>query len=54
MKQAIFAKNAARPFHLDVEAKRLRLPDDYLGRMRMAYREAGPRPSHRFYGWIRV
>jgi predicted TIM-barrel fold metal-dependent hydrolase len=53
VKRAIFGDNAARLFHIDLKAKRNEVPKDYLSRMRMAYREAGPRPSHQFYGWVR-
>jgi uncharacterized protein len=53
VKAQIFARNAARLFKIDLEARRHQVPQDYLGRVRMAYREEGARPSHRFYGWVR-
>ena len=28
------------------------IPADYLSRMKRAYLEEGPEPSHRLYGWI--
>jgi hypothetical protein len=37
---------------VDVNAKRNAIPADYLSRMKMAYLEEGPEPSHRLYGWI--
>jgi len=44
--------NAARLFGVDVRAKRNELPQDYLSRMKMAYVDEGPAPSHRWYGWV--
>jgi hypothetical protein len=35
-----------------VNAKRNELPKDYLSRVKMAYLDEGPRPSHRWYGWV--
>ena len=52
VKTKIFGLNAARVFGADVTAKRNALPADYLSRIKMAYREEGPEPSHRLYGWI--
>jgi predicted TIM-barrel fold metal-dependent hydrolase len=52
VKKQIFTDNAARIFKIDVAAKRNEVPKDYLDRMKTAYREQGPRPSHRFYGWV--
>ncbi len=52
VKERIFGLNAARLFGVDVPAKRNELPKDVLGRIRMAYREEGPAPSHRVYGWV--
>lgn len=52
VKAKIFGQNAARLFGIDVEAKRNDLPADYLSRIKMAYLEEGPAPSHRFYGWV--
>jgi len=52
MKEQIFGLNAARVFGVDVDAKRHEIPKDYLTRMKMAYLEEGPAPSHRWYGWV--
>lgn len=52
VKAKIFGLNAARLFHVDVAAVRNALPKDAVGRLRMSYREEGPEPSHRLYGWV--
>jgi predicted TIM-barrel fold metal-dependent hydrolase len=52
VKEQIFGLNAARLFGVDVKAKRNEIPADYLTRMKMAYLDDGPRPSHRWYGWV--
>jgi predicted TIM-barrel fold metal-dependent hydrolase len=52
VKEQIFGLNAARLFVVDVAALRNRMPEDYLGKISMAYREEGPLPSHRWYGWV--
>ena len=52
VKEQIFGLNAARLFGIDVNAKRNEIPTDYLTRMKMAYLDDGPAPSHRWYGWI--
>jgi predicted TIM-barrel fold metal-dependent hydrolase len=52
VKAKIFGLNAARLFHVDVAAVRNALPKDAVGRLRMSYREEGPDPSHRLYGWV--
>jgi predicted TIM-barrel fold metal-dependent hydrolase len=52
VKEQIFGLNAARVFGVDVKAKRNEIPRDYLSRMKMAYLDDGPTPSHRWYGWI--
>ena len=52
VKEQIFGLNAARLFGVDVTAKRNDLPADYLSKMKMAYQEEGPEPSHQFYGWV--
>ena len=51
-KEQIFGLNAARVFGVDVAAKRNEIPKDYLTRMKMAYLDEGPTPSHHWYGWI--
>ena len=51
-KEQIFGLNAARLFGVDVNAKRNEIPADYLTRMKMAYLDGGPAPSHRWYGWV--
>jgi len=51
IKEQIFGLNAARLFNVDVAAKRNEIPKDYLTRIKMAYLDEGPTPSHRFYGW---
>ena len=52
VKAQIFGLNAARVFGVDVTAKRNEIPKDYLTRMKMAYLDEGPVPSHRWYGWV--
>lgn len=52
VKEQVFGLNAARVFGVDVNAKRNEVPKDYLSRMKMAYVEEGPAPSHRWYGWV--
>jgi predicted TIM-barrel fold metal-dependent hydrolase len=52
VKEQIFGLNAARVFGVDVNAKRNEIPSDYLTRVKMAYLEEGPAPSHRWYGWV--
>ncbi len=51
-KEQIFGLNAARVFGVDVAATRNEIPKDYLGRMKMAYLDEGPAPSHIWYGWV--
>ena len=41
-----------RVFGVDVTARRNEIPEDYVSRMKMAYLEEGPAPSHRWYGWV--
>src|SRR5213593_4182939 len=52
VKEQIFGLNAARLFGVDVDARRNEIPSDYLSRMKMAYLDEGPTPSHRWYGWV--
>jgi predicted TIM-barrel fold metal-dependent hydrolase len=52
VKAKIFGLNAARLFHVNVEAARNALPKDAIGRLRISYQEEGPEPSHRLYGWV--
>lgn len=52
VKAQIFGLNAARVFGVDVHATRNEIPKDYLSRIKMAYLEEGPAPSHRWYGWM--
>lgn len=52
VKEQIFGLNSARVFGVDVNAKRNEIPSDYLSKIRMAYLEEGPAPSHRWYGWV--
>jgi predicted TIM-barrel fold metal-dependent hydrolase len=52
VKAKIFGLNAARIFGVDPMALRNPVPHDYLTRLKMAYREEGPEPSHRMYGWV--
>jgi len=52
VKAGIFGLNAARVFGVDVSATRNDLPKDALSRIKMAYREGQPEPSHRVYGWV--
>jgi hypothetical protein len=52
VKERIFGLTAARIFSIDVAAKRLEVPRDALGRLRMSYLEEGPEPSQRVYGWV--
>jgi hypothetical protein len=51
-KEAIFGLTAAPLFGIDVNAKRNELPNDALSRIKMAYHESQPEPSHRVYGWV--
>jgi len=51
-KEQIFGLNAARVFGVDVTAKRNEIPKDYLTKIKMAYLDEGPRPSHHWYGWV--
>ncbi|HEU4371608.1 MAG TPA: amidohydrolase family protein [Methylomirabilota bacterium] len=52
VKEQIFGLNAARVFGIDVNARRQDMPRDYLTRIKMAYLDEGPAPSHRWYGWV--
>ena len=52
VKEQTFGLNAAKLFGVDVAAKRSELPGDYRGKMRMAYLDEGPSPSHRWHGWV--
>jgi len=52
VKEQIFGLNAAKLFGVDANAKRNEIPGDYLARMKMSYLDDGPRPSHRWYGWV--
>lgn len=52
VKAGIFGLNAARIFGVDVHATRQSVPRDYLSRIKMAYLDEGPDPSHRAYGWV--
>jgi predicted TIM-barrel fold metal-dependent hydrolase len=53
MKAKVFGLNASTLFGVDVKALRNELPNDYLSKMKMAYRDEGANPSHYFYGWVR-
>lgn len=48
----IFGRNLARIYGVDVEAQRKAFPDDAFTRMKSAYLDMGPEPSHAQYGWI--
>ena len=52
VKAQIFGLNAARLFHVDVEATRNQLPKDYLSQIKMAYLDEGFSPSLHAYGWV--
>ena len=52
VKAKIFGLNAARLFGVDVNAARHEITRDYLSRIKMAYLDEGPDPSHRWYGWV--
>jgi predicted TIM-barrel fold metal-dependent hydrolase len=52
VKEQIFGLNAAKVFGVDVGARRNEMPQDYVSRMKMAYLDEGPAPSHRWYGWV--
>ena len=52
LKAKIFGLNAAKLFGVDVQATRTKIPADFLGRMKMAYLDKAPLPSHRRYGWV--
>ena len=51
VKEKIFGLNGAKVYGVDVNAKRNEFPQDYIGKIKMAYLEQGPKPSHRYYGW---
>jgi predicted TIM-barrel fold metal-dependent hydrolase len=53
VKARIFGLNAARIFGVDVTAKRNELPKDALSRIKLAYQDDDPEPTHRFYGWVK-
>jgi len=52
VKAKIFGLTAARVFKIDVQAQYKQLPKDYLNRIKMAYLEESPSPSHHAYGWV--
>jgi predicted TIM-barrel fold metal-dependent hydrolase len=52
IKRKILGVNAAQLFQVNVEAKRNKLPKDYLSQIKMAYLEEGVTPSNQMYGWI--
>jgi predicted TIM-barrel fold metal-dependent hydrolase len=52
VKAKILGQNAARLFKIDLAARRNEVPADYLSQVKLAYEQAGPRPSNRFYGWV--
>jgi predicted TIM-barrel fold metal-dependent hydrolase len=52
VKAQIFGLNAARVFGVDASARLNEIPRDYLSQMKMAYRDEGAVPSHRWYGWV--
>ncbi len=51
-RERIFGLNGARLFGIDVQAQREAIPGDALSRMKTAYQESGPEPSHTQYGWV--
>jgi predicted TIM-barrel fold metal-dependent hydrolase len=52
LKANVFGLNAAPLFGVDVNATRNPVSADYVSRIKMAYLEEGPEPSHRVYGWV--
>jgi hypothetical protein len=52
VKAKIFGLSAAALFGVDPEAKRSEVPKDFVSKIKMAYLEEEPRPSHRLYGWV--
>ncbi len=51
-KQAIFGRNIARLYGVDIEAARKAFPEDAISKIKVAYEEAGPEPSNTAYGWV--
>jgi predicted TIM-barrel fold metal-dependent hydrolase len=51
VKEKIFGLTGAKVYGVDVNAKRHEFPKDYIGKIKMAYLDSGPEPSHRYYGW---
>jgi hypothetical protein len=51
-KEKIFALNAAKLFKVDIKAQRKAIPDDYMSRYKVAYKDTGILPDNRFHGWV--
>jgi hypothetical protein len=55
VKGQIFGLNAARVYGIDPGAKRNPMPDDYVGKLRKAYKQSGLcAPSNTQHGWVRA
>jgi predicted TIM-barrel fold metal-dependent hydrolase len=52
VKARILGLNAAKLFGVDPAAHRNPVPDDYVSRLRAAYRDDGAAPSLTQYGWV--
>ena len=53
-KAKIFGLNAARLYNVDLKAKRNKLPDDSLDRLKTAYVDGGGQRVNGAYGWVRA
>ena len=53
-KEKIFSLNAAKVFHVDLKAQRKAIPDDYMSRYKIAYRDSGILPDNTFHGWVQA
>jgi predicted TIM-barrel fold metal-dependent hydrolase len=52
VKAQILGLNAARVYGIDPALHRNAVPEDYVSKMKAAYREEGVRPSLTQYGWV--
>jgi uncharacterized protein len=51
VKEKIFGLNGAKVYGVDVKARLNEFPKDYISKIKMAYLDQGPAPSHQYYGW---
>jgi predicted TIM-barrel fold metal-dependent hydrolase len=52
VKAQILGLNGARLYGIDANARRNRVPPDYISKLKAAYLEEGARPSLTQYGWV--